>query len=149
MCLFTPTEVFDPFYSYSIIGLYPQEVFFEALKILRDHGNLIMAKQERAIPGTKYTVSAKFNGIMSGHLPENVFKQANGFDKFLNEETDKIRFSPEYADSGTMVCLFDIISEQKVKMKFHLMENIKVKKYLYVCLGKLNYGQQTKKNEGY
>ncbi|KAI9266422.1 hypothetical protein EDC94DRAFT_516058 [Helicostylum pulchrum] len=141
MCLFTPTEVFDPFYSYSVIGLYPQEVFFEALKILRDHGSLILAKQERAIPGTKYTISAKFNGIMAGHLPENVFIQANRFDKFLNEEGCKIRFSPEYADSGTMVCLFDLMSEQKVKIKFHLIENIKLKKnvfrekkYLIVCV---------------
>lgn len=131
MCLFTPTEVFDPFYSYSVIGLYPQEVFFEALKILRDHGSLILAKQERAIPGTKYTISAKFNGIMAGHLPENVFIQANRFDKFLNEEGCKIRFSPEYADSGTMVCLFDLMSEQKVKIKFHLIENIKLKKNVF------------------
>lgn len=116
MSLLTPTEIYDPFYSYSIITSYPSDSFRDALSLLRSEGTLILAKQERSVPGTKYSMSAKFNALMCGESPE-LLQQAAKFDEYLSVQTTKNRFFFEYVNSGMMACLLDYMSENKVKKK--------------------------------
>ncbi|KAI7899976.1 uncharacterized protein BX663DRAFT_519176 [Cokeromyces recurvatus] len=114
MSLITPIEVFDPFFSYSILKKFPQEVHDKMLNEMNKNGILIKKRKERALPGTLMSLSAKFFNTMVGQLPENMFKQAVEYEKFLSAAKSKVRFSAEFVSSGMMACLLNLISENKV-----------------------------------
>lgn len=120
MTLLTPTEVFDPFLCYAIINSYPRHVFDDALQTMRDRNCLILSKQERSIPGTKFSMSARFNTLMCGRLPQALMEQARKFDTFLSSQPVKNRLTPEYISSGMMSCIVDLLSDDKVKILEYL-----------------------------
>jgi hypothetical protein len=123
MTLLTPTEVFDPFFSYAIINSYPSDVFGNAIQLMRDRNCLIQSKQERPVPGTKYSMSARFNTLMCGRLPKNMLAQAQGFDKYLSLQPGKNRLTFEYISSGMMACILDLLSDNKVKRKADILND--------------------------
>lgn len=115
MCLLTPVEVYDPFYAHYAISLYPKHHKQLAIDDLRARGALINAKGDRTIPDSKYGLSARLGSLMVGKLPENLFKQAKEYYKYLSEQETSNRFLPEFVSSGMMACLLSLASENKLE----------------------------------
>ncbi|KAI9470920.1 MAG: hypothetical protein EXX96DRAFT_372624 [Benjaminiella poitrasii] len=118
MCLMTPIEVFDPFFSYSILKKFPQRVHDEAVRKMHKKGILVKRRGERALPGTLMSLAAKFFNVMVGQLPDNIFKQAVEYDKFLSSKDSKVHFSSEFVSSGMMACVLNLLSENKLSITF-------------------------------
>jgi hypothetical protein len=116
MILMTPAEVFDPFYSYSLLRKFPKDLQEEVMDSMLKEGTLINNPGSRPIPGTRFSLSNKFVAVMVGKLPTNIFSQANEYDRFLSDLNDKTRFSPSYVSSGMMACLLNLASNEKVRM---------------------------------
>lgn len=111
----TPTEVYDPFFAYAIINSYPPHLLDAAVHSMREKNCLINSKQERSIPGTKFSMSARFNTLMCGVFPMSLFKQAQEYDKYLSSQSGKSRIAPEFISSGMMACIMDLLSDDKVR----------------------------------
>ena len=64
MILFTPNETYDPFFAYSVIAQYPNDIRTRAVENMRSHGQLVMAKGSRAadrrLPGTHFGISERY-----------------------------------------------------------------------------------------
>lgn len=110
----TPTEVYDPFFAYAIISSYSSDLFDLAVLKMRERNCLIKSKRERSIPGTKFSMSARFSTLMCGVFPLSLFKQAQEYDKYLSFQSGKNRIAPEFISSGMMACILDLVSDNKV-----------------------------------
>ncbi|KAG2206002.1 hypothetical protein INT47_005320 [Mucor saturninus] len=116
MSLMTPTEVYDPFFAYAIISSYSSDLFDLAVLKMRERNCLIKSKRERSVPGTKFSMSARFNTLMCGVFPLSLFKQAQEYDKYLSSQSGKNRIAPEFISSGMMACILDLISDNKMNV---------------------------------
>jgi hypothetical protein len=123
MTLMTPTEVYDPFYSYSILKQFPSGLKNEVLESMSKEGALIKRNHgARPIPGCRLSLSNKFINDMVGKLPQNMLSQASEYERFLSEHGEKTRFLPAYVSSGMMACLLNLVSNEKVRMKQCILE---------------------------
>lgn len=63
MVIFTPIELYDPYYAYAVLNSLPNLSFKEAIQYLRDDGLLVRVKgnrvRDRRIPGTQFGISEK------------------------------------------------------------------------------------------
>ncbi|KAI8346394.1 hypothetical protein EDC96DRAFT_601189, partial [Choanephora cucurbitarum] len=116
MSLMTPSEYYDPFYCYSVLQQFPKSILDDTLKKMRDDGTLVLTIQNRPIPGTRFSLSEKFMRCMAGQLPNNIFQQANEYEKFLRQQNGMIRFTSDYASSGMIACLLNLVSDNKLSM---------------------------------
>lgn len=110
----TPTEVFDPYYSYSMLRRFPKDLQEEMTQRMLKEKILIRQRGERPIPGTSLSLSGKFFRTMVGKLPQQMFSQASEYERYLSENDDKTRFSAIYISSGMMACLLNLVSNEKV-----------------------------------
>jgi hypothetical protein len=115
MCLLTPSERYDPLFSYSVLSSFPRELQDEVMKEMRTEGTLIGCKGDRPVPGTRFGLSSKFTTSMSGKLPKHFFQQAREYDKYLNQ-LGKNRFMADVVSSGMMGCILSLLSDNKVKL---------------------------------
>lgn len=113
MCLLTPSERYDPLYSYAVFNSFPKVLQEEVVKEMRSEGTLIICKGDRPIPGTRLGLSSKFTSFMAGKLPKNFFEQAREYDKYLNQ-LGKNRFMADMVSSGMMGCILSLVSSNKV-----------------------------------
>ncbi|OBZ87269.1 hypothetical protein A0J61_04683 [Choanephora cucurbitarum] len=116
MSLMTPSEYYDPFYCYSVFQQFPKRILDDTFKKMRDDGTLVLTSQDRPIPGTRFSLSEKFMRCMAGQLPNNIFQQANEYEKFLRQQNGMIRFTSDYASSGMIACLLNLVSDNKLSM---------------------------------
>lgn len=63
MILFTPDEMYDPFFAYSVVSQYPEDLRKRAHEIMRSDSQLSIAKGvrcgDRRIPGTQLGISER------------------------------------------------------------------------------------------
>lgn len=63
MILFTPDEMYDPFFAYSVISQYPEDLRKRAQETMRNHSQLSIAKGarcgDRRLPGTQLGISER------------------------------------------------------------------------------------------
>ena len=83
MSLLTPSERFDPFYSFKLLQVFPQEISNSVLEALHKSNTLIRSPQhDRTVPGTRYALSAKFMIRLSSSYPEGIYAQAREYENF-------------------------------------------------------------------
>ncbi|KAG2223806.1 hypothetical protein INT45_001940 [Circinella minor] len=118
MVLFTPFELYDPFFAHAVISNHPRELVKCAIDEMRDTGQIAKVKNEpsvRKLPGMAWGISKRYLHTMACSLPENFFLQATEYEKFLVKEV-KSMFMPVLVSSGMMGCVLNMLSQKKLDL---------------------------------
>ncbi|CAO3624690.1 unnamed protein product [Cunninghamella blakesleeana] len=121
MIIFTPIELYDPYYSYAVLNNFPNFLFKSAIQYLRDDGLLVRVKgnrvRDRRIPGTQFGISDKYMRIMSNKLPKKFFDKACEYEDYINKEKN-LNIVPIELNGGMMGCILDMFSDGKISLNF-------------------------------
>ncbi|CAB4436060.1 unnamed protein product [Rhizophagus irregularis] len=115
MILMTPEDQYDPTHAFAVLNRYEPYVK-EAIDLVKETGAIVKVKggSDRRIPGRGFHVSDKFLSVISGKLPDRMFSQAVNFYKKFKE----IVIFDQFANSGDMACILDLLSAGKVALSF-------------------------------
>ncbi|KAG9298344.1 hypothetical protein G9A89_002832 [Geosiphon pyriformis] len=115
MILMTPDDQYVTSHAYFILNNhYSDKIVNRTLEKVNETGAMVKVKrgQDRRIPGRGYYFSNKFRKILCGTLPDGLFKQAAAY---LERTKQEHEFS-EFADSGTMACILDLLVQKKLTL---------------------------------
>ncbi|KAI8342996.1 hypothetical protein BC941DRAFT_410175 [Chlamydoabsidia padenii] len=119
MVLFTPGDLYDPYYAYAFMNSFPKDVINAALDYGRKKGILLHPKGDRIfdrrLPKTRLGISERFMRHMTMELPENIWLQAHEFEKDL-AATPNTLLDPVNLDESRMLCLLDAHSAGKLSI---------------------------------
>ncbi|KAI9302161.1 hypothetical protein BJ944DRAFT_124919 [Cunninghamella echinulata] len=149
MIIFTPTEVYDPYHTYGLLHDFPDEIFKDAIQLLRDEGLLVRTKghrvADRRIPGTQFGISDKFMRIMANNIPKNFFPHACEYENYIVKER-ATTIDPIELNSGMMGCILDLFSDRKISFKIQDMSVLASEKLIPDYDVKRLYGLKTNYN---
>ncbi|KAI8882241.1 hypothetical protein K501DRAFT_334165 [Backusella circina FSU 941] len=113
MSMYSPDETYSAIDSYVLITQFPKVLRESVFSKMREDGTLIIAKRERSIPTSTYTLSSKFIQCMIDKYPKSLFCEARDFKNHL-DHSKKITFDPDAVVGGTMACLLSLISQNRL-----------------------------------
>ncbi|CAO3607915.1 unnamed protein product [Cunninghamella echinulata] len=146
MIIFTPTEVYDPYHTYGLLHDFPDEIFKDAIQLLRDEGLLVRTKghrvADRRIPGTQFGISDKFMRIMANNIPKNFFPHACEYENYIVKER-ATTIDPIELNGGMMGCILDLFSDRKISFKIQDMSVLASEKLIPDYDVKRLYGLKT------
>ncbi|KAI7897943.1 uncharacterized protein BX663DRAFT_526537 [Cokeromyces recurvatus] len=116
MIMMTEHNKYKPEDAYLTLRGYPNDIIEKALKTLKDNRIIVNDKTRYGrVPGRHLNVSSKFLDIISGTLPYDHFQNAKEFHNAL-AVNDTVKIKNSEFNSGSLMTLFELISEGKIQM---------------------------------